>query len=515
MKIDLRKLNGDKMKVFPISDEIMIKKENYADFLTVFDMRELIQDDNEEILRENFESVIGTRDYAKFLYKMLNKSKAPFESDKSRDVTGYLKNRVFKKRIIDEYIFPNLLLDLNKFRKESPELNCLINEFKSLLFNEYKEIFPSTEYVEDKFFKKLFEAKVTLSLNGSISVRIRIKTTDSSMNEINLLNDILHSKSLFNEHSFADHDICGIVLSKFFEKYGEDLNKKCEFEVKGEEFKKPLLNFNLDYFKSDGGLGLVHQHYYILSTEGFESKKTGNINIQSIKTEDDYRKQIMCYLRGTLVNGKCSNVKLYEYPIHYRKIDYITDCDLSGQEDGLCLFTPRKALIVHDATNKGYWNGMTRGLELMLTLKVELAAMEYHITFISERIPRILKELHQKKEKEELQLLEKDLGDIISTIQRFRILLVPNVISSTTSIIKKFEALIRFLGLKPINEHIESNIQELNSLLADSNKINLMDKIEGSETSIKNLNFLLTFLAALQSAIIILEVYLLLTTGNP
>lgn len=549
------------MKAYQITEHLVINDANDIDLITVFDMRGLFDEESRNV----FEHCVGTTNYIKHLRNLKNiKSSAKVASRESNDIKNsvtedffleskkkydarinkYVNNRVFDKKLMQDYIFRELEMDLSYSKEHIIKI-----------LDEYTDKSKSDKIPLNNFFES-FKAKISLSLNGSILIDLRMKTRGVCLEDITLFINIFHMQSDLT------HFMTYLILKKFVHDY-------FSFITIPDENGMPTLNLNAEIFEMkkqnntlfdilpfiiektankytyqkfireskdyDELKKVAHLHYTILSTHGFKEgilKKFGHeksrefqldgktIPIRCLKdlnivkcekrTEPeintkqrykDYQKQIMCFLRGTLVGRKCSDVKLIEYPVKNKKINFIKGYDLSGQEDGLCLLTSRKALIIFNKQDTYYWDGIIQAIKLMLCTKVEYTAIEYHLFKISEQIANEI----SKGETEILEDKNQELTNITSTLGRMRFLLVPPIVSSSGSIIKKLEALIITFNLKKIDEHIRSDIVEINSSISEAHKIGLMKHIKDSEKQIKILTILVV---ALTVILIVLELFL-------
>ncbi|OPX59109.1 MAG: hypothetical protein A4E25_01340 [Methanobacterium sp. PtaB.Bin024] len=544
------------MEAYEIKDHLVINKKNDIDIITVFDLRDIFHKSS----RNKFEHFVGTTEYINHLnnlkkYKNKTKGKADKAKEKhentnekfiieSKDefktrINSYVKHRVFDKKLMQDYIFPEIEINLIDSKEH---IIKILEEHAYEVDNSKSDRIPINNFFEN------FKAIISLSLNGSILVDIKLRATGACLEDITLFVNLFHMKSDLT------HFMTYLVLKKFVIEFQSFLtiarkNKKPEFKLNEQIFNiknpkqakfeiYPFIKNNIsdidaynkfklskDYYEELKKI--AHLHYFILSTHGFHegvTKKFGvnnnrefqlngkKVSIKCLKQlnltkcqkigeqatfvqkrYENYQKQIMCFLRGTLVGRKCSDVKLAEYPITNKNVNFIKGYDLSGQEDGLCLLTSRKALIIFNKKDTDYWKGIIQAIKLMLCTKVEYTAIEYNLFKTSAGISNEI----LKKDLKSFKGRTQEIADITSTLQRMRFLLVPPIVSSSVSIIKKLDALIYVFGLRKIDDHIKSDIIEINSSLSETQKIELIKHIKTSETQIKVLTYIVVALTAI------------------
>jgi hypothetical protein len=428
---------------------------------------------------ELYEQVRGTKSYAEFLRTLKPARWFVIDEDEQRIERDGHALSIFRNYLIENFFFPTYrLTDPSLLLRAMPGRDpALLHELAAWAF------------------------KLRLTRNGLVVVKLERALDNMPFVDISrMLLDRQRRLSLEESEQAgllpSQWQLSMDLVARFVEACGERFTvtaaaeesgpRSRSGEAKKQRQRSTVIGATLTHSAAQAPLHDYHVTYN-LSQVVCDAQQ---VDVKRLRAE--HAKEVIGLVEQTLLRD---NAQIY-YPLYKQAhVDNLFAGDISSWESELCLITPAATFIYCPALDTPqmllsgsprnasttaysyYWRSIVRGIEHIVAFKSEIQLVERETTRLLEDIPEMTRKAADGNlspaERWKVRKLATETARLLNALPRHRDALVTSSMFRASYAAAKFQLLIELLGILQIEEHIQTNVQELSAFVAHFNDIQL------------------------------------------
>lgn len=400
---------------------------------------------------DRFEEIRGTAAYARYLNALPEQMRLPFVRDRGEDrlLEAAHQLRIFRGYVLTQYFFPIYRLDEEAFLASPERL-----EGDEVLI----ETFPLWDY------------QVALSRNGFAMVRMFRHFEDVPLSTIAAeIQGVERARDgdLEYQESRSSWRIAMDVTAALMAAIGGCLDLTDDYGQR--------IHIAFDPEQRRGRLPL-HDRY---TTIQLAHVHRGGQTIMPDQLTGEYSSFALGLTRlATVLRGGAARDMRRRRPIADTDLlnlaPWVTDLCLVTNDAMIVYTMPAQDLeLLEDLggyTRADFWRGVARGVEWLVNLKTEWQLIERQSTellsTVSNLTARVNDGLLDEDDKRRLRALAQGVAQAFNILPDLRYALVPSSLTNATDVVAIYAHLLEQLGVLRIAQHVNANMDELNSFLS-------------------------------------------------